>query len=255
MNYLENNIGGFHDLHSFGRKLDKITIPLKYHSIYEEFFNDIHDIPWSTYNIRKLIYIYNSIFWLDSWYNESIITTPFTTFYPTDGGDNVVFDSPKFVKLNSVSSKNMLKPVYSLKEARQHILQSNRCQNLMDTCKLYDLPVYIAIREWIDIDEGVEFRCFIYNDKLTAICSNDDKILDIDDGDLVTRINTLIDSVKFNLPFYDCIMDVFLSDEKDYIIEFNSYGPWANGSSGEFNWFTDEYDLQDSSHVTIKRNE
>lgn len=247
--YMINNIGGFHHLHPFKNNNDKIVIPFKYRELYLECYDDIDTIPYTEYNIKRLVYIYIASFWINSWYNDSITWTPRTILYKLDD-ENVIFDTPKFARLNSVSPKKS-KPIYNLDEAKQLILQSPRCKNVMDKCIVYDLPIYIAIRDWIEIDKGNEFRCFCYNDKLTAICTIDDKISDINDTQLIERVNVLL--AKCVLPFYDAIVDVFLSDNFDCIIEFNSYGIWANGTSGEFNWFTDEYELKDSNSVTIKR--
>lgn len=249
---MEINIGGLRELHPFKNKNGYIYIPRKYRDLYEEMIDDIHYIPYTIDNIEKLIHLYISIFWLDSWYNDDVDFTFKTGFYKLNDA-NVNFDSPKFARLNSVSSKTVTQ-VKSLNQAKNIIFNSNRCKISIENARKYNLPIYIAIRDWIDMDTGCEFRCFIYQCKLTAICSSDDKYTELNDVELIARIKKLLDKAQYYLPFQDCIMDVFLSDIKDYIIEFNSYGVWANGASGLFNWITDQYDLENADIVSMKIN-
>lgn len=123
----------------------------------------------------------------------------------------------------------------------------------MSISKQYNLPVSIAIRDWVNVYSGAEYRCFIYNEKLCAICPHGIQDLNIDDNELVNRITNLLYKARYHLPFEDCIVDIFLSEDikSDCIIEFNSYGIWANSTSGAFNWITDKYDLENLP-VTIK---
>lgn len=249
---MDINIGGIRDLHPFKNKNGYIYIQKKYRDLYEEMIDNIHCIPYTIDNIEKLIHLYISIFWLDSWYNDDVDFTFKTTFYKLNDA-NINFDLPKFARLNSVSSKTV-NQVTSLNQAKDIILNSNRCQISIENASKYNLPIYIAIRDWVDMDTGSEFRCFIYQCKLTAICSADDKYTELNDTELIIRIKILLDKAQYYLPFQDCIMDVFLSDVKDYIVEFNSYGVWANGASGLFNWITDQYDLENSDVISMKIN-
>lgn len=248
---MDINIGGIRELHPFKNKNGFIWIPKKYRDLYLEHFECINTIAYTNDNIEKLIYIYISTCWLDVWYTDEIDFTPKTTFYPLNFSTNTTFNQGKFARLNSVSTKSIQK-IYNLVQAKDFISKSNRCQRLIDIAYKYELPIYIAIRDWIDIDLGYEFRCFVFQDKLTAICSCDDKCIDIDNDELIKRVDNLLKKALYHLPFQDCIMDVFISSNLDCIIEFNSYGVWANGSSGLFNWITDQYDLENSDNVTLK---
>lgn len=252
MDVYAENIGGIKEFHPFRNVNGYIWIPKKYKIIYEEVIDDISRIPFNDYEINKLIWIYISIFWLDSWYNDDATTfTPKTRFYEMDS-ENEYFDEPKFARLNSISSKTLSK-VTSLEQAKCILYNSDRCNNSMSMAKVYNLSINIAIRDWINIYYGAEYRCFIYNEKLCAICPHGISDLDIDDNELTYRVYQLLHKARYHLPFEDCIVDVFLSENKelDCIIEFNSYGIWANSTSGAFNWITDKHDLENLP-VTIK---
>lgn len=237
------NIGGIRELHPFQNEGDFVKIPQKYKSIYEEVYDDIDKIPYNDDEIDKLIWNYISIFWLDSWYtDEAQIFTPKTQFYDLNTS-NIVFDEPKFARLNSVSSKTLQK-VTTLEEAKLLLNESPRCIRLLNISTKYQLPISIAIRKWVDMTSGAEYRCYVYSSKLCAICPHDIYDLDIDDKELETRCQNLLYKARYHLPFEDCVVDVFLSDGSDLIIEFNSYGVWANASSGAFNWIVDKYDLE-----------
>ncbi len=253
MDVYAENIGGLKEFHPFRNINGYIWIPNKYKIIYEEVMDDISKIPFNEYEINKLIWIYISIFWLDSWYNDEAASfTPATHFYECESDNDEYFDKPKFARLNSVSSKTSSK-VTSLVQAKCILRKSDRCTNSMSMAKQYNLPISIAIRDWINVDAGAEYRCFIYNEKLCAICPHGIYDLEINDDELTNRISLLLYKARYHLPFEDSVIDVFLSEnqELDCIIEFNSYGIWANSTSGVFNWITDKYDLENLP-VTIK---
>lgn len=254
MDLFANNIGGLKEFHPFRNVNGFVWIPDKYKTIYQEIYDNISNIPFNEYEINKLIWNYISIFWIDSWYNDEAVTfTPKTYFYDWNFKDNVNFDTPKFARLNSVSSKTLSK-VTTLVKAKCILNDSERCNNLVSISKQYNLPLNIAIREWIDIYTGAEYRCFVYNNKLCAICPHGIYDLEINDKELIERISLLLYKARYHLPFEDCIVDVFLSEKSnklDCIIEFNSYGIWANSTSGAFNWITDKYELENLP-VTIK---
>jgi hypothetical protein len=165
---------------------------------------------------------------------------------------------PKFVRLNSVSPK-YTKPVYSLKESLQHIYDSNRCKNVIELYKHYGFPNLLVFRDFKDVNQGVEYRCFLYNDKLTAICTNDTKARQsLTDEELVQRIQEICVKAQPWRPYQNIVQDVFISSEtpiNDFLIEYASFGSYTNTSSGAFNWMTDIYDLTNGESVTIKRSE
>jgi hypothetical protein len=97
----------------------------------------------------------------------------------------------------------------------------------------------------------------VYNKKVTAICSNDYKCPNVNETQLIQRVLKLKKKANQYLPFQDCIMDVFVSDHEhwnDLVIEFNSFGKWANGGAGKFNWFSDHVELHSSTTISVELN-
>lgn len=207
-------------------------------------------------------------YWMDCWYPESkeeqmILPTPQSFFISLNDGVNTEYrwDTPKFIRLNSLSSKNQQQPLYTLNEQiKQQILTTSRCQRSLEMAKRTNREISFVVRDWIEKESGSEWRCFIYEDNLKAICSNDSSCVDIPDNIIISRAQQILSRVKFHLPCVDCVMDIWLTDnlfysDSDLLIEFNSYGFWGNSDSGLFDWVEDGYVLYNStSSTTIRRN-
>ena len=118
-----------------------------------------------------------------------------------------------FPRLSSVSAKEATVPVISLREAREILVTSDRCQNAMRAARRHGLPILIAMRELIAIDQVNEFRCFVYEDRLRAICSHDDKLPNVSENAMVGRCQPLLEMAKHHFPFHADVVDVFLADE------------------------------------------
>jgi hypothetical protein len=275
---MEGNGGGFRNQHPFQKSNDGYVLfaresnhdidlyPVvsneeQYREIFCDYFDcHVDEIEYTPKNIEKLINVYISAMWLDAWYDERADSfTPHTEFYSLDNDINHYFDGPKFARLNSVSAKiPNQKPVFSLNDAKNILLNNQRCMNVIANANRYNLSVQIAIRDYVNLSNGVEYRSFIYDNKLTAICSNDDKLPNLNSKKLIKRVQILLGRVikaMERLPFPNVIMDVWICDnnvQNDIVVEFNSFGVWANGAAGLFNWFEDEVILHDSSSVTVK---
>jgi len=82
----------------------------------------------------------------------------------------------------------------------------------------------IIVRKWIDIEIDMEFRGFVHNKELTALCqySHDLYFPDLEEKmpDIVDRIEKFFDQVKDIIPYNDFVID-FLFLDKIYIIELN----------------------------------
>ena len=186
------------------------------------------------------------------WYTKEcdIFTAP-TTFYPISFDKEVIFETPMFARLNSVSPKCYGRPVRSLSEAKKQIETSPRCQSVLDISRRHNFHACLAIRQFQDFSNGAEYRLFVRREKLTAISSNDDKLTFFDNTEIVARSKRLLKMCIFFIPFSDCVIDVFIHDlkpELDQVVEFNSFGSWANAGSGLFHWLEDAYEIN-TSHV------
>mmetsp|Transcript_15614 Transcript_15614/g.21894 ORF Transcript_15614/g.21894 Transcript_15614/m.21894 type:complete len:184 (-) Transcript_15614:446-997(-) len=108
-----------------------------------------------------------------------------------------------------------------------------------------------AIREWVDVDIGMEFRGFIYRRKFCALCQYDYlvKVKDLQDSkkrqDIKSRIkNFYADSVAPALhregsPFQSYVADFAIDTTgKCWIIELNPYQESTDGAM--FSWATEK---------------
>jgi len=109
-------------------------------------------------------------------------------------------------------------------------------------------PLKIVIQEWVDFPAEMEFRCFVYNGKMTAInqlcwssyipCLDQDKVLQ---EKILAATLVLFDSVKSKLPWNNYILDVIYDTTRDFaqICEFNPWGPYSCTGSQLFCWELD----------------
>lgn len=267
------NTGAFRHTHPFreSKKYPGLIIKLN-RSLKEYLELDTDDeFEYNQPNIDMLIMRYIRNANLDCWYisPECDVFTPISYIFPlpkTEGDEiynqlerNLPIDFfPKFIRLNSVSPKYNL-PVYSLSESLRRIYESDRCKNVIELYDAYQFPNMLVFRDYKNMCGGVEYRCFIFNDKLTAICTNDTQARQsLNDEELTQRIQVLSSKAQPWRPYHNIVQDVFISSETiadDFIIEYASWGSFTNTSSGAFNWLTDIYDLTNSESVTIKRDE
>ena len=109
-------------------------------------------------------------------------------------------------------------------------------------------PLQVVIQEWVDFPPELEFRCFCYQGKITAInqlCW--DKYIDYLDSDaslknqIVTSVLTLNSLVHDLLPWKNYILDVIYDRENQIaqICEFNPWGPYSCTGSQLFSWELD----------------
>lgn len=148
---------------------------------------------------------------------------------------DVIF--PKFIKLDTVSSKdtNHSGIFYNKEEVYNIFSKSSRIINTLNT-KPISKYHYLFIRE-PDFDIKKEYRCFIYNLKLTAV-SMDEKIKENEKQKLELFINEIITY----LPFHSAILDIKLHPEPK-LIEINNFGADSPAGAGNFNWKEDYFIL------------
>lgn len=121
------------------------------------------------------------------------------------------------------------------------------------THKLDDWSMQFVFREWIyDRDLALEFRAFVHNRKLTGVSQYYDMLYfeKLQTNKLIYQqaILEFFDSVKDQLPWDDCVMDVLISEPEEYdsltiedlsiqVIEFNPFNRYT--SAALFSWTLD----------------
>jgi hypothetical protein len=127
-------------------------------------------------------------------------------------------------------------------------------KNIKDSSiKLYLFP-------WIEMNEDLEFRIFVYNNKITAISQQNiyqrnEYLLEYDEEKRNIIINNWIniinnyfnDVIKKNINHtYNYTIDLaLLDDNKPYFIEINSFGKDYAAGSALYHWIIDDKILLD----------
>jgi hypothetical protein len=229
-------------------KRRQFVVPDKYLDVLHTLQSDTSEIDYcrmeaTMINWRLLRETLVTGYWMDCWYSDECTKTPKTIFLPIDTKD-AIWPDAKFIRLNSLSTKSQSEPMLSMnKNLSNEILSNRRCVETINIAKRCDRDIVFAVRDWINLKDGLEWRCFIYEDALKAICLNDSRYnSSMPKSKLIERVENLLCSVKLYLPCVDCVMDVWIHDSdplKDILIEFNSYGFWGNSTSGLFDWVED----------------
>lgn len=122
-----------------------------------------------------------------------------------------------FYRLNSLSSK--YKKHLNLEEAIKHIANSDRTT---DTLKK-SFPHYLFVREWIDLSDYVEYRCFIHDRQLRGVShySVKDKIINVNKSSIKSFINKIIMCLDF---YNDFTVDLAINIRtcETFVIEINT---------------------------------
>jgi hypothetical protein len=146
-----------------------------------------------------------------------------------------------------------------LKDAEMKIKfdPTKRCEDVLKKTKQFKLITpKLLIRDWIDLSDANEFRCFVFERKLKAISSNDVKICEFENAEIRDRCLDLFERVLEDdgLPVDNCVMDVALmkKEKDDVVIEFNSWGSWGNSGSGCFDWNQDKDILESNINREIQ---
>jgi hypothetical protein len=128
-------------------------------------------------------------------------------------------------------------------EAMEILYKSSRIRE--DLMKALDFPnefnLFITIREWINIDSKDEFRCFVYNKKLTAVsqyCYYQYYENMIDKNKLKKLVTDFYDQVKEKIMIENYIMDICVNEDKVYLIELNPF--FRDTSPCLFSWNKDD---------------
>jgi hypothetical protein len=145
-------------------------------------------------------------------------------------------DEGAFVKTSLKSDKKNSKglkitPCFTVNDVFENLVSSDQIlQSLLFGCNL-------IVRRWVDIKTQNEFRVYILNKQIKAICQQSltEKIENkLDQNKLIEIIKKFYDSLE--IEYDDCVLDLYISKEKIHLIEINSGGAWSTAGSGLFNW-------------------
>lgn len=238
----------------------KIILPQKYLEILESLTDlpetgiDATEDNWT--KIRELLI---TGYWIDCWYTVECgdaLPTPKSVFIPLTSTERYEWQMGKFLRLTSLSSKEQTEPIYLLNEQiKARILNTERCQSSLQLAQRTGREIQFVVRDWIDMKDGSEWRCFVFEDKLKAISLNDFSDPELSHQEIKHRAQLLLNKVKFNLPCVDCVMDIWLhssDSDRDLVIEFNSYGFWGNAGLSLFDWIEDGMILYNPEDIEIE---
>ena len=103
----------------------------------------------------------------------------------------------------------------------------------------------VVLREWVDIDDLDEFRCFFYQKKLTAISQYNFYIYDkklIENKEIIKqKINEEFQKVAHRLNVENGVIDFAVQKDKIWIIELNPFNDYKDAGTGGalFSWSND----------------
>jgi hypothetical protein len=152
---------------------------------------------------------------------------------------NIYQDDGAFIKTSLKSAKKNNKgiktiPCFTINDVFENLVSSDQImQSLLFGCNL-------IIRRWMEVNVNNEFRVYVLDKQIKAICQQSlsehiiekkDKIVIID------IINNYFTKIVDDISYNDCVIDLFI-DNKDsvHLIEINSGGPWSTACSGLFSW-------------------
>lgn len=149
----------------------------------------------------------------------------------------------EFCALMKVGTESL--KVRNAKQALDLLLNSERV--FIDLMLALDFPkVYsmkLIIREWEHLDYHMEFRGFVHNNSLNALCQYDsfcyfEELQDPQMQEMiVSRVQELFEVVKKDIPFENYVIDFGVMPDKVIIVELNS---WNSGTgSAMFSWVSD----------------
>ncbi|RYE14343.1 MAG: hypothetical protein EOP34_06770 [Rickettsiales bacterium] len=161
--------------------------------------------------------------------------------------NNSIRDLP-FIRLCVMSSKDIKIPLYkNWFEASKDLLLSERTKNLLNNQACINKEmVHLFIREFKNYIW--ECRCFWSHQKLTAVSLPVDRFFDQKEKHEI--INFFVKYGQY-IPYKSAVIDIGFTNKIE-LIEFNSFGPDLNATSGNFSWREDAYNLL-FSNITLFR--
>lgn len=161
---------------------------------------------------------------------------------------NKIISTYSFVRLCTMSPKDLCCPIYeNWNDAKNSLISSERTGKFILQDKCIDKNnIHLFLRK---IKNFIwECRCFWSHSYLTAVSLDEGYDFSQKERD---QICVFFEQYGSNFPYRSAIVDIGFTNEIE-LIEFNSFGPDLNATSGKFSWIEDAYDLH-FSRVTIFR--
>jgi hypothetical protein len=147
---------------------------------------------------------------------------------------------PKFVKLDSVSCKDIHNGIfYSKEEVYDVFKKSKRITNTLENEPFSKKNHCLFVRD-IDanIRKSLEVRCIVYSSKLVAVSSLIE--LSIEQKN---NLENIITEIVLDIPYRDSILDLAIFKDNIKLIEVNNFGADSPTGAGLFNWKEDYFIL------------
>ncbi|XP_042907498.1 translation initiation factor eIF2 assembly protein isoform X1 [Parasteatoda tepidariorum] len=93
-----------------------------------------------------------------------------------------------------------------------------------------NIPLFLVLRKWIDIDTSGEFRCFVKENKLIGVCQREHSAffehINLHKAEILEDLVTFFtEKVQFKFPLPNYIYDVYRKKkDKVILIDFNPFG-------------------------------
>ncbi len=157
---------------------------------------------------------------------------------------NILFDKEYFVRTENVSLKYGKKIYNNTKDIIIDIITSPNRHTPLNK-KVKELILYLI--EPVEIDKNLEFRVFVYNNKVTAISQQFiyQKNTIITDNNVLSICNKIVEYIYNHIiPYINHIknytIDLAIVNNNVYFIELNSYGAEYAAGSALFHWIIDK---------------
>jgi hypothetical protein len=136
-----------------------------------------------------------------------------------------------FARLDSCSSKET-NPFLNAQEIFDSFRSSERTNQY-----LYEINHILVIREWVDLTNYDEIRCFVYQSKLRGISSSKSFT-----KRQIHQLSHIVDEIICATEYDSCSIDLCINDDDVILIEINS-PVWLFATSGYFD-LTDPFDYE-----------
>ena len=166
---------------------------------------------------------------------------------------------PSFVRCHNVSLKNGqygTGPYTQMKPILESLMSCNYSHTPMKNQKNSTLDLYLF--PFIDINPDLEFRVFVYNNKITAISQQNIYQSNFTlTPELCHQIYNIFckfinEICRNNILLTEYTMDIAIVENKPYFIELNSFGKEYAAGSALFHWIIDEDILYGKKEVEFR---
>jgi hypothetical protein len=122
----------------------------------------------------------------------------------------------------------------------------------------------LVLRQWVDIPLWAEFRCFVWERKMTAIGQYNHPVVfkELMDDDLVRKIKTdleqFFERIKCDIPIDRYIIDMAWTTDRVYLVEINPFDGEIvfPASTGLWDWEKDrDQMMQGPLDIRVRRDE